>query len=190
MAIVAIRKNVWDAASNSQHSILSLAMAALMLGTPAVYRDGGQEWYVWSDWRMTLGQVATWGMLVKGLAGLPRDWKPTMVQNGEGEDVRVDRAATEASVNGFVKDDRVHPRDVEYDETVTVQVPDRERRTVTDEDGNVHEFWFDLGTTHGVDVVQAKGNPWQVTLEAQGAPAGVKAFAAVPADWEAVTDGE
>ena len=101
----------------------------------------------------------------------------------------MDRRAAAAEVHDFVHAGMVHPQDVEYEETVRVQVPDRERRTVTDEDGNEHSYWFDLGTTHGMDVRQAKANPWQVTLDAQAAPAAIKAYDAVPVDWEAVTDG-
>ena len=151
MAVVAIRKNVWDAASNSQRSILRWAMAELALGTPAVYANGGQEFYVFVDSRITYRQVAVLGKLVKGLAGLPRNWSPPMIQDDEGNDVRVDRGAVEAQVYDFVKGNVVLPRDVSYSEG---------------------------------------GDLWQETLDAQGAPAAIKAAGAVPASWEAVTDGE
>ncbi len=190
MAAIAIRKNVWDAASNSQRSMLRWAMAGLALGVPAVYKDGGQEFYVFDDSRFTYAQVATLGQLVKRLASLSRTWVPPMVKNDEGEDVHVDRVAAAAEVHGMVVDERVHPRDIEYDETVTVQVPDRERRTYVDPDtGDEHDYWHRLDTTHPVDEVRAKANPWQVTLEAQGAPAAIKAAGSVSANWEAVTDG-
>ncbi len=191
MAAIAIRKNAWDAASNSQRAILKLAMAKLQLGVPSTFTGGGQQWYVFDDSRITLKQVAILGKLVKGLAGLPRNWSPPMIQDEDGNDVRVDRGAVEAQVYEFVKANVVLPRDVEYDETVTVQVPDWEWRTYVDpETGDDYRYRHDLGTTSPVDVVRPKANPWQVTLDAQGASAAIKAAGSVPADWEAVTDGE
>ncbi len=191
MAVIAIRKNAYDAASNAQRQILKLAMAKLQLGTPVTYTGQGQEWYVFSDSRVTLKHVAVLGKLVKGLASLPRNWSPPMTQDDEGNDVRVDRKAVEAQVYDFVKANVVLPRDVEYDETVTIQAPDREWRTFTDPDtGEEYSLWVKTGTTSPIQVVQPKANPWQVTLDAQAAPGAIKAADAVPASWEAVTDGE
>ncbi len=186
MAAIAIRKTAWVNASASQKNVLRWAVADLALGTPAEYADGGKKWYVFSDSRITLEHVATLGQLLKGLASWAQ-WAAPMVKDSDGNNVRVDRGAAAAEVYDFVKGDRVHPRDVEYDETVTVQVRDRERR-IDPETGRW--AWYDLGTTSPVDEVRAKANPWQVTLDAQAAPAAIKAAGRVSADWEAVTDGE
>ncbi len=190
MATIAIRKTAWVNASASQKNVLRWAVAELGLGTPVEYADGGKKWYVFDDSRITLGHVATLGQVLKGLASWAQ-WAAPMVKDEDGNVVRVDRAAAAAEVYDFVKGDRVHPRDVEYDETVVVQVRDRERRTYVDPDtGDEHDYWHRLDTTHPVDEVRAKANPWQVTLDAQGAPAAIKAAGSVSANWEAVTDGE
>ena len=150
MAVIAIRKNAYDAASNAQRQILKLAMAKLQLGTPVTYQGQGQEWYVFADSRITLKHVAVLGKLVKGLASLPRNWSPPRFQDEDGNDTRIDRKAVEAQVYDFVKANVVLPKDVTYGEG---------------------------------------GNPWQETLDAQAGPGAIKAADAVPASWEAVTDG-
>ena len=115
MAVIAIRKNAWDVASNAQRAILKLAVAKLQLGQPATYMGGGQEWYVFSDSRITHRQVAVLGTLMKGLAGLPSSWTPPTIIDAYGADTgRVDRAATEALIFDFVKDNIVAPKDITY----------------------------------------------------------------------------
>jgi hypothetical protein len=102
-------------ASASQKNVLRWASADLALGTPVEYADGGQKWYVFSDTRFTQGEVATLGQMMKGLASWSF-WAAPRVKDVEGNDVGVDRRAAAAEVAEFVKDDRVHPSDIDYGE--------------------------------------------------------------------------
>ena len=143
MATVGIRATAWDGLRDNQRQIMRLAVARLQLGVPARFTDGTNDWFMFSDWRFNLDQVAILGALVVAVAGLPEAWTPPL-----NPDSTVDREATEAAVITYVSPTVVWPDDIVY----------------LDDDPN----------------------PWQTTLDAQSAPAAIRAGGSVPAGFTPV----
>ncbi len=178
MAIVRFQSTVWD--TPARQDLFRYVGAELMLNVPARYRIGpgpGQEWTVFSDTRLTLDQVADIGALAAfDLDDLPGGWQ--LPDNPE----TADRDAAAKSIHALVS--VVEPADIEYQETVIIQVFDRELVTRIDpETGEEHTFWVTLDTTHPVAVEQTVANVWQTTLDANNAPGHTKAESAPDPAW-------
>ena len=61
--IVGYKKSAWDGATKEQRAFLKSIMNTLKLGVPALGTIGGEEWYVFSDWRInsTFVENLAWG---------------------------------------------------------------------------------------------------------------------------------
>ena len=181
MPVVAIRKTAWEAGNESQRWAMRLAGERVELGQPAVYRQGnGTEHYIFCDQGITVRDIAILGTVAAGLAQYPNWTVPT---DSRG---RVDRVAGRAAIKEFVQSNIVLPRDIAYTEVVQVSVPDRVQVEVLDENGDPFDppvfRWVDdpNGGTHLVDVEQSLGDPYDLTLAAQGAPGWIGAGESIP----------
>lgn len=102
--VIGIRKTAWQAANDTQRTILRWGMDKLDLGNPAEYRQPDDtRWFVFADWRITLEDVARLGTLMKGLAAFPNYQFPL---DGDGN---VDKAATKADIVTYVQNNWVDP---------------------------------------------------------------------------------
>jgi len=193
-AVIGIKKTAWQNANDTQRTILRWGMAKLDLGQPAEYKQGNTRWFVFSDWRITLEDVARLGTLVKGLAAFPNyqfPMKDILDRDGNVFDTVVDKAATKADVVSYVQSNWVDPAVVPLTELVDVTVPVRVRVEVLDENGNSFDpptfHWVDHPIdTHVVQREQSLGDPATLVLAAQGAPAAIAAAGRVPDAWTAV----
>ena len=61
MATFMMRRTVYEALTRAQQGRLRGLNPALLLGEPAIYSDGTNEWCIWDDWRYTLDHVAMLG---------------------------------------------------------------------------------------------------------------------------------
>ena len=179
MPVVAIRKTAWEAGNESQRWAMRLAGERVELGQPAAYRQGnGTQHYVFSDQGITVRDVAILGTVAAGLAQYPNWTVPT---DSRG---RVDRVAGRAAIKEFVQSNIVLPRDIAYTHLVDVQVEDWEWRdgVWTDDEGTDHpyRYRFYLGTFHTEQVEEPLGDPYDLTMAAQGAPGWIGARESIP----------
>ncbi len=117
MPTLSIQRSVWDGLANNQRQIMRLMVKRLALGTPALYDDAGTEQFVFDDWRFNLDHFAIIGSLANVVSGLPVDWEPPTILDGEGQDTGiVDRDAVEADVIARVAPTVVRPADIIYAE--------------------------------------------------------------------------
>ena len=116
MAVIGVRKSVFDGLSAGRKLVFRWALSKLNLGDPAVWSDGSNEWYVSEDTRIGLKDAAILGSVAAGIASLPADWTlPTItLYDGDGRVVGsvVDYAKAKQQVYDFVKDVLVWPVDV------------------------------------------------------------------------------
>lgn len=175
MAVVALRENAWNAGNDSQKWAMRLAARKVELGQPAVYEQpNGTRWLIASDSRLSLLDVAILGTVAAGLAAFP-NWT-----------VPADKETARSEVYDFVKATIVLPKDIAYTEIVQVEVPVRVQVEVLDANGDPFDppvfQWVDdpLGTTQLVDVEQSLGDPYALTLAAQGAPTWLAARESIP----------
>ena len=175
MSVVAIRKSAWEAGTAGQRAAMRFAARQVELGQPALYQQAnGTEWFVSSDSRMTLLDVAILGTVAAGLATFP-DWTPP-----------ADKALAREQVYDFVKNNIVAPRNVALTEIVQVEVPVRIQVEVFDENGDPFDppvlVWQNHPTdTQLIDVEQSLGDPYDLVLAAQGAPSWIAARESIPA---------
>ena len=186
---VGIRKNAWNAGNESQRWAMRLAGSVCELGEPAVYVGGGQDWFIFDDTRISLRDVAILGTVAAGLAQYP-NWTVPTRPNGS-----VDRVKAREQIETFVRNSIVLPRDIAYTEIVQEQVPeyvwvevpvlDENGDPVLDENGNpvTQQVREATGGTVLVDVERPLGDPYGLTLAAQGAPGWIAAASAIPAGW-------
>jgi len=109
VAVLGIKVDTWQGLRQNQRSVMRWAVARLALGLPAQFTDGVDEWFVFSDWRFDVEQIAILGALADALTGLPETWTPTL-----NPDSTVNRAATEAEVLAYVSPTIVWPDDIAY----------------------------------------------------------------------------
>ena len=60
-AVIGIKKSAWNNANATQKIILRWSMNQIDLGEGAPYKQGNTLWFVYSDWRITLDDVARLG---------------------------------------------------------------------------------------------------------------------------------
>lgn len=196
--IIGIRKTAWNNANDTQRTILRWGLAKLNLGVPAVYKQGNTRWFIFSDWRMTLNDIARIGTLVKGLATFPNYTFPTkdvLDEDGNVVGTVTDKKATKLEVTTYVKDNWVDPKDVPLTEFVDVTVPVRIQveLDVLDEDGDptgeTYLVWRDHPTdTHVIQVEESLGDPATLVLAAQGAGNAIQAAGQLPDAWTPVEE--
>ena len=61
MATFMMRRTVYEALTRAQQGRLRGINPALLLGEPAIFSDGTNEWCIWDDWRYTLDHAARLG---------------------------------------------------------------------------------------------------------------------------------
>ena len=112
MTVIAIKKTAWQNANDTQRTILRWGMNKVDLGSGAEYEQPDlTRWFIFSDWRITLNDVARLGTLVKGLATFPNYTFPMkdVIVDGVVVGEVVDKAATKADVFTWVQANWVDP---------------------------------------------------------------------------------
>jgi hypothetical protein len=141
MTALAIRKSTYDGLPRHRQTVFRVAMSNIVLGTPAVFNDGANDWYVYDDTRFTLNDASWVGVLAANLMDIPDTYHlPVIIKGGE---FVIDRPTVKAEAQAFLGPSRVAPEGITY----------------------------------------TGDNPWQETLDAQGAPAAVRMGDSVPAGW-------
>lgn len=122
MGVLGLRRNAWESASAPQRQFLGAVLDKLELGDPARYHaPGGQEWFIFSDTRITPKFVETfvWAAVdvIAQITTEPvRDYPTTEI--------------VQVEVPIYVEEERVDP---ETGETYTVRVDSGQTQLVDQE---------------------------------------------------------
>ena len=74
MPALAIKKTTFDNLPEQKKDLVKFAFRQLQLGVPAVYKQGASTlWYIFSDSRISLKDLAYIGRLGKNLGAFPLD---------------------------------------------------------------------------------------------------------------------
>jgi len=84
--IVGYKKAAWDNATAPQKAVLSTILSTLNLGVPVLGSAGGEDWYMFSDWRIDpkfVENLAWFNTILDSITTSPvRDY-PTTDGNGD-----------------------------------------------------------------------------------------------------------
>ncbi len=156
MPAIAIRKTAWQAGNDDQKAVLRYALRRLNLGVPAEYETGGTVWYIFHDSRIGLHDAEIMGTVANGLATFSNYQLPTIIIQDEDGN-DIDTGRV----------DRVAAKAQIHDWVANNSTP-WQTVDLVDDDG------------------QSLGDPYTLILNAQSAPAWIKAAESVPASWTPV----
>ncbi len=156
---VAYRKSAWNNATNAQRAFLRAILNALNLGEPAIYDDGGVQWFVFHDSRINQ-------TFVENLA-----WANSMLTAVTSEP------------------DRTYPTTeiVQIEVPVRIQVDVAVTDENGDPTGEIIQVWQDHPTdTRMIDEELPLGDVLSLAADAQGVVNWFAAATSVPASWSPV----
>lgn len=197
MPQVRITRTVWDAFDDGQKDLIRHSPGMVALGEPAIGLVGGVETCVWDSSKLTVDDCGAVAAAVKNASSFRGRQIPTRttvdVEGNETDTGQPDREQSRADAR-LIVEARVRVSEVEFVRIVERDVPEREWRDVPvrdengDPTGETVRRLVKTGRTITVEVEEPAGDPAELVVRAQNAPASVTAGASLPDDWTPIVE--
>jgi hypothetical protein len=115
MTALGILKATYDGLPRHKQTIFQVALSLVVLGRPAHYTDGSDEWLIFADNDFTLNDASWVGVLAANLNSIPDTYHlPVIIKKGE---FVIDRETVRSEAHAFLAPFRTDPSDIAYSES-------------------------------------------------------------------------